>query len=125
MSFCLNWRIWKTMRNTFDDDDDDDLNAWMRICDRMTDNNREIIIISVILAAVFFTGLFGFCCAQQKKVDAAEEQSMFEIVEYHDTIPSIVIVYHKKTKVMYMMPKNGSVATVMVDADGKPLLYEP
>lgn len=116
------------MRNTYDDDDD--LNAWMRICDRMTNNNRKTILISVLMALVVFTAIFAWFKAIQSSststsVAAAQEESMFEIVEYHITNPSIVVVYHKKTKVMYMMPKNGSVATVMVDADGKPLLYEP
>lgn len=116
------------MRNTFNDDDDD-LNAWIRICDRMTDNNRKNILMSVLMALVVFTAIFAWFQAVQNSststsVDAAAEKSMFEVVD-HNTTPNIVVVYHKKTKVMYMMPKNGSVATVMVDADGKPLLYEP
>jgi len=116
------------MRNTFDDDDD--LNAWMRVCDRMRNNDRKTILISIMLALVVFTAIFAWVQAVKNSsnstsVAAAQEESMFEIVEYHITNPSIVIVYHKKTKVMYMMPENGSGATVMVDADGKPLLYEP
>ena len=119
------------MRNTFDDDDND-LNAWMRICDRMTANNWKTILMSVLVALVVFTAIFAWFKAVQNSststsVDAAaEEENMFEVVDFQNTpVVSIGVVYHKKTKVMYMMPKHGSVATVMVDADGKPLLYEP
>lgn len=127
MSFYLSWRIWKTMKNTYDDDD---LNAWMRVCDKMTDNNRKTILISILLALVVFTAIFAWFKAIQSSststsVAAAQEESMFEVVEWRGTIPRMVVVYHKKTKVMYMMPESSSVATVMVDADGKPLLYEP
>jgi hypothetical protein len=33
------------------------------------------------------------------------------------------IVYHRETKVMYVVSYDG-ITTVMVDAEGKPLLYE-
>lgn len=49
-----------------------------------------------------------------------EQQSMMVSLE---STMSWRIVYHKETKVMYMLRTDGGV-TVMVDADGKPLLYE-
>ena len=33
------------------------------------------------------------------------------------------VVYHKDTKVMYAVSRNGEI-TVLVDANGKPMLYE-
>ena len=49
--------------------------------------------------------------------------SMFVIIESDYLWSKYNIVYHKETKVMYAVSCN-TVFTVMVDADGKPLLYE-
>ena len=50
--------------------------------------------------------------------------SMFVVLEVGATYK---IVYHQKTKVMYAISTSGYNAgtfTVMLDADGKPLLYK-
>ena len=50
--------------------------------------------------------------------------SMFVVIEATDTWE---VVYHKKTKVMYVVScgaYNGGTFTVLVDADGKPMLWE-
>lgn len=54
----------------------------------------------------------------------SSDQSMFVLVE-HGT--SYKIVYHRDTKVMYAISDSSSnygTFTVMLDADGSPLLYE-
>lgn len=51
-------------------------------------------------------------------------ESMFVKVEQGDTYR---IVYHRGTKVMYVIsngPGNHGTFTVMLDANGKPLLYQ-
>jgi hypothetical protein len=51
-------------------------------------------------------------------------ESMFVKVEQGD---SYRIVYHRGTKVMYVIsnrPGNNGTFTVMLDANGKPLLYQ-
>lgn len=52
------------------------------------------------------------------------KESMFVKVEQGDTYR---IVYHRGTKVMYAISDglhNGGTFTVMLDANGKPLLYQ-
>ena len=56
--------------------------------------------------------------------DESSEGSMFVRVEWEvlngDTYS---VVYHKDTKVMYTVSQS-TIFTVMLDADGKPLLWE-
>ena len=51
-------------------------------------------------------------------------ESLFEIVSEEEIFD---VIYHKKTKVMYTVSNsnaNRGNLTLLVDADGKPLLYE-
>lgn len=48
--------------------------------------------------------------------------SMFVIVEQNSLWSRYYVVYHKETKIMYAVSCD-SVFTVMVDAEGNPLLY--
>ena len=59
-----------------------------------------------------------------KHVKTNKEESSFVLVEQNIS-QDLKIYYHKDTKVMYVKTCGfSSYITVMVDADGKPLLYD-
>lgn len=66
-------------------------------------------------------------CKTVETVEGADDEddtSMFVIVE---SASSWHVVYHKDTKVMYAVSAGGynsGTFTLLVDADGKPMLYE-
>ena len=73
------------------------------------------IFVAIALCACLLAG-----CSGMLEVDKNHtNKSSFVRVEDGD---SYWIVYHKETKVMYAVSHN-TVFTVMVDAEGKPLLY--
>nr|DAZ14933.1 MAG TPA: Lysis protein [Caudoviricetes sp.] len=83
--------------------------------------NKMIIIVSV----------FAFLCSGCSSAplidneDANETGSMFELVERGGS--AYAIVYHRETKVMYAVSigyNNAGTFTVMLNADGSPLLWE-
>lgn len=88
------------------------------------------ILICVMLTAM----LFSFCgcddVAMQQSVKVDNEtgghksnSSMFVVVEKAD---EWWVVYHKETKVMYIMSygmQNSGTFTLLVDADGSPMLW--
>ena len=83
---------------------------------------RKIFVIAVLTFCLFLTG----CGAKMKSVKDLDvsNESMFVIVEEGK---SYTIVYHRDTKVMYAISDysyNSGNFTVMVDKDGKPLLYQ-
>jgi len=86
--------------------------------------NKLKKVVCILLLCLFLTG-----CSNQKMVTTKDffqssPISMFVIIENGN---SYKVVYHRKTKVMYIMskgPYNCGNITVMVDADGLPLLYE-
>lgn len=66
---------------------------------------------------------FAGCSASD---DASFSNSNFEVIACEEDCGSgYVIMYHKETKVMYLFVKHGYGAglTVMLDENGKPLLY--
>ena len=77
-----------------------------------------LIVIILILA----------CVGCNDSVPSVEDtlpkasSSMFVIVEQNSLWSRYYVVYHKETKVMYAVSCD-TVFTVMVDAEGKPLLY--
>lgn len=78
------------------------------------------------LICVFLLITFGLCgCAPSESINEPRYQSS-AFVEVEDG-SCWKILYHKDTKVMYVM-SHGSYSyghfTVMVDSEGKPLLYE-
>lgn len=82
---------------------------------------KIICLISVVLLLFTFVG----CGSNMDKVEDTkpkESSSMFVLVESDYLWNKYNIVYHKETKVMYAVSCN-TVFTVMVDAEGKPLLY--
>lgn len=84
---------------------------------------KRIIVLMILLLCLFLTG-----CGVKKMESVADleasNESMFIIVEkgaYYK------IAYHRDTKVMYAISNGGYNAgnfTVMVDPNGKPLLYQ-
>lgn len=77
-----------------------------------------IPMIMAVLITVSFTACIHVANVESKVME--DQQSMMITLE--QTL-LWQIVYHKETKVMYMLRTDGGV-TVMVDADGNPLLYE-
>lgn len=82
---------------------------------------KIICLVLVILLLFTFVGC-GSNIDTVEDMKSKEGSSMFVIVESDFLWERYNIVYHKETKVMYAVSSN-TVFTVMVDAEGKPLLY--
>ena len=78
------------------------------------------IICLVLVVLLLFT--FVGCGSHIDTVEDTKPDSMFMLIESGVLWNRYNIVYHKETKVMYAVGQN-AVFTVMVDAEGKPLLY--
>lgn len=84
---------------------------------------RLKLMVVVLVVLTLLTG----CGAKMKQESDTKKQgdvSMFVVLEVGVTYK---IVYHQETKVMYAISNGGYNAgtfTVMLDADGKPLLYK-
>lgn len=74
-----------------------------------------VLILSVLIIIVIFN------CVKSAiiRVDRMETEDRFEKIQEW---PSNFVMYDKETKVQYYVTIGG--ITVLVDADGKPLLYE-
>lgn len=76
-------------------------------------------IIAIALMALMLTG-----CAKTERVEEAKDVSQFVTVE---STYNWDIVYDKETGVMYAVSRgvyNQGTFTLLVDAEGKPLIYE-
>lgn len=86
-------------------------------------------ILCLVLIVMMFLTCVG-CGSQMETVQDTKEStnaSMFVLVESATSDIGYRIVYHKETKVMYAVSagySNTGIFTVMLDADGKPLLWE-
>ena len=85
-------------------------------------------LITLFIALLMVLAMTGCTESVVENVDDKQEQqeqtSMFVKIESASTW---IVVYHKETKVMYTVSNGYSSYgefTVLVDADGKPLLYE-
>jgi hypothetical protein len=81
---------------------------------------------TIFLMLFSFIVLFSStgCSDNQITVDTEEDYSLFVVVERELLYGyNYKVVYHKDTKVMYAL-SNQNVFTVMIDAEGKPLLWE-
>ena len=84
-------------------------------------------ILCLVLVVMMLLTCVG--CAEMETVQETQQEetgnkSMFVKVEYGHTHGGMYsIVYHKETKVMYTISQD-NIFTVMLDADGKPLLWE-
>ena len=85
-------------------------------------------ILCLVLIIMMLLTCVG-CGSPMEKVQETQQQqtsnkSMFVLIE---TGTDYEVVYHKETKVMYTISQgyyNCGTFTVMLDADGKPLLWE-
>jgi hypothetical protein len=78
---------------------------------------KKIIALMIVVLVVVLTG-----CSQVE--DKSSDISEFVIVEITN---SWKVVYHKKTKVMYVVSDgtyNRGTFTLLVNADGTPMLWE-
>ena len=85
---------------------------------------KKNLIILIVLAMLMF--YFTGCELTEEDFTEASksERSMFVKVEYGNYYE---IVYHKTTKVMYAISRGASnqgTFTVLLNADGSPMLYE-
>ena len=78
-----------------------------------------VLIVMMLLTCVGCTGMETVQETQQQ----TNNKSMFVLIEGNVLWNRYNIVYHKETKVMYAV-SHDTVFTVMLDADGKPLLWE-
>ena len=82
-------------------------------------------ILCLVIAIILMLTCAG-CTENIEVMDTVEEKenssSMFVSIERNQNY-GFSIVYHKDTKVMYAICYHGGF-TVMLDADGKPLLWE-
>lgn len=82
---------------------------------------RKIILILVL---AFALSVFTACAKITSEKQGKNHESMFVVVE---TATYWKIVYHKDTRVMYAVSftsNNCGTFTLLVDADGNPLLWE-
>lgn len=77
-------------------------------------------LIVITLASLMILGLSGCFNERPSEADTSKPSRMV-IIEYTATYR---IVYDRDTHVMYAVAIESGVFTVLVDANGKPLLYE-
>ena len=78
-------------------------------------------LLFIFVLAFMLTG------CSQKQVESVQESENTPMFCEVESAGSWRVVYHRDTKVMYVVSSGGystGVFTLMVDADGKPLLYE-
>ena len=84
-------------------------------------------ILCLVLIVMMLLTCVG-CGSQMETVQETQQQqmsnkSMFVLIESGSLWSRYNIVYHKETKVMYAVSCEAQF-TAMLDADGKPLLWE-
>ena len=82
--------------------------------------NAKLMLV-LLICALF---LVGCSKVSRYKADSSEDESMFVCVE--ETY-GWTVVYHKDTKVMYVVSNgiyNNGTFTLLVDEQGKPMLWE-
>lgn len=83
-----------------------------------------ILFIFIIPVCILFTG----CGGTQKANDYSKSQNdrFLLIKEYKDGVDTYIILVDKETRVLYLRYSESYRAglTVMLDANGNPLLYE-
>ena len=86
--------------------------------------NRFKLMLAVLIAFMILTGCGAKMIKESDMKNQGTDISMFVVLEVGRTYK---IVYHQETKVMYAISTGGYNAgtfTVMLDADGKPLLHK-
>lgn len=83
---------------------------------------KKFLIIIVVITMIL--GLVGCSGTTVENANESNKSSMFVVVESTSLWD---VVYHNDTKVMYIVSKgfyNQGTFTVMLDAEGDPLIYE-
>lgn len=86
--------------------------------------NRFKLMVAALVACMLLTGCGARMVKESDMKNQGTDVSMFVVLEVGSDYK---IVYHRKTKVMYAISWSGysrGTFTVMLDADGKPLLYK-
>jgi len=80
-----------------------------------------VLVFALVCVLIIFVVVSLFCkfFVKFRSAEENEANSIFEVVEDGDLY---YVVYHKLTNVMYTVSSNGEF-TVMVDANGEPLIY--
>ena len=88
---------------------------------------RNCVVYCVSFILVVLTLLVCLVSCFSIPVDAAEPDSAMFSKVYSDNSLGLVVFCHNETGVMYLWRKGGYAGglTIMVDADGKPLIYTP
>ena len=73
------------------------------------------IVMVVVVMAVVLVG-----CTEIEHQSTGNEMSMFVCVE---TTASFAVVYHRDTKVMYAVGMDSNNFTLLVNADGSPMVW--
>lgn len=92
-------------------------------------------IIIILIVAILVIATIGFCGCDDKKSTnyGSIDNDRFVVIQHNDLKTSVfgedeytIVLYDKETKVMYLFVKNGygGGLTVLVNADGTPMLYE-
>ena len=82
------------------------------------------LMVAVLVACILLTGCGAKMKWESDMKNQGTDASTFVVLEIGRTYK---IVYHQETKVMYVIsnsPYNYGTFTVMLDADGKPLLHK-
>lgn len=85
-----------------------------------------ILILVLCLAMALILFIVSHAKANNKTNKANEAKEPTERMVIAESLGDYYIVYDKDTKVMYSVSNgvyNGGTLTLLVDADGKPLLY--
>lgn len=81
-------------------------------------------LLAIILALIMAFALVGCSCEETERETVSDEP--FVVVQnYVDDAGSRIVIYvHKETRVMYLSRNQHGGVIVMLDTDGKPLIWE-
>ncbi len=84
-----------------------------------------LLLLFILPVCLLFTGCAENIETKSKENNTISESSEFVCVNYFypDYSDYFYVIVHKKTKIMYLAQNNGGM-TVIVDKEGKPLIYE-
>ena len=90
-------------------------------------------ITIILIVAILVIATIGFCGCDDSTNYGSIDNDRFVVIQHNDLTTSVfgkdeytIVLYDKETKVMYLFVKNGygGGLTVLVNADGTPMLYE-
>ena len=87
---------------------------------------KKKILIVIFALLIPLCLLFAGCSSEIESKSQPEGEHLFVLVDSFGTTGGgydCYVIVHKQTKVMYLVHYNGG-ATVMLDTDGKPMIYK-